>query len=285
MVALLLVLLAPEGLAAKYPGDKGIAGDPHVLLAEDFERGTMADVAKRWDDAKDKGSLAFATGVPKRSRGRRCLAVTATLGKNTGGHLYARLKRPVEQAYARFYVRFPKKAGYIHHFVHLGGYRPATPWPQGGAGTRPRGDERFTAGIEPHGDWGRAPPPGVWSFYAYWHEMKKSPDGKYWGNTFRATRQARVPRGTWQCVEIMLKCNRPDKRDGELALWLDGAPAGHFKDISWRKTADLKVNFFWLLHYVTEGALQRNRVADPPKTNTVWFDDIVVATKYIGPLR
>ena len=72
----------------------------------------------------------------------------------------------------RFYVKFPDPAGYVHHFVHLGGYDPSTRWPQGGAGERPRGDERVTVGIEPFGRNGTRPPPGEWNFYAYWHEMK-----------------------------------------------------------------------------------------------------------------
>jgi hypothetical protein len=31
----------PEGLAALYPGDKGIAGDPRVLFVEYFETGSV----------------------------------------------------------------------------------------------------------------------------------------------------------------------------------------------------------------------------------------------------
>ncbi|KKM75335.1 hypothetical protein LCGC14_1391370, partial [marine sediment metagenome] len=34
---------------------------------------------------------------------------------------------------------------------------------------------------------------------------------------------------------------------------------------------------FWLMLYVTGQSAKKNKV------NTVWFDDIVVATEYIGP--
>src|SRR5947208_1632147 len=46
----------PEGpgLATAYPGDRGIAKDPAVLFAEDFEEGTLSEVVKRWDSASDK---------------------------------------------------------------------------------------------------------------------------------------------------------------------------------------------------------------------------------------
>ncbi|HZO88573.1 MAG TPA: hypothetical protein VFB38_09560 [Chthonomonadaceae bacterium] len=304
----------PEGpgLAAKYPGDQGIAHDPHVLFAENFESGPIADLGKRWSDVSNAGGkvLAFSPDRPAESAGKRSLQMTATLDENTGGHLYARLPRGVDTAFARFYVKFAPEADYIHHFVTLGGYFPATSYPQGGAGERPRGDDRMTAGIEPYGDYGRYPAPGIWNFYAYWPEMKISADGKYWGNSLRPVRDQPVPRNRWQCVEIMMKCNSaPDRRDGELALWLDGKLVAHFapgvrrgpwsgmgfrlvaqdgepfEGFRWRTSNNLKINFFWLLHYVTENSARQNRVAHPKRTNTVWFDDIVVSTAYVGPIQ
>jgi len=300
------------GLSAKYPRDVGLARDPAVLLAEDFETGALGDLKQRWSDVsnKDGNVLAFSDDVPPGSHGQRSIQMTATLAQNTGGHLYTRLPRAVDKVFARFYVKFPQDAGYIHHFVHLGGYNPSTPWAQGGAGDRPRGDERITVGIEPHGHYGRYPAPGAWTFYNYWHEMKISADGRYWGNGLQGPRPAVIPRNRWQCVEVMLQLNSaPDNADGELALWLDGKLESHFvkgakrtrwtgmgfnlvgegdepfEGFRWRKTTDLKINFFWLLYYVTENAPRQNKVANPPPTNRAWFDDVVLATQYIGPLK
>lgn len=303
----------PEGygLAAKYPGDRGIEKDPNVLFTEDFEGGTLVELSKRWSDISNKDGkvLAFSSDVPPSSRGRRSLQMTATLGENTGGHLYKRLPRGVETVFARFYVKFPPDVGYIHHFVTVGGYNPPTNYPQGGAGERPRGDDRVTVGIEPTGDYGRYAPPGIWNFYVYWHEMKRSADGRYWGNSIRPEMPAVVPRGRWQCVEVMLKLNSlPGGRDGELALWLDGrlalyvrrgTPRGQwtgmgfqvlraggepFEGFCWRTDERLKINFFWLLHYVTEQAARQNKVASPNATCRVLFDDIVISTAYVGPI-
>lgn len=304
----------PEGygLSAMHPGDAGIGSDPAVLFAESFEEGGLDATVKRWDEASNEDGkvLALSEDVPPASAGKRSLQMTATLGENTGGHLYTRLPREVDQVYVRFYVKFPKKAQYIHHFVHLGGYHPATPYPQGGAGERPRGDERATTGIEPAGEYGEYPPPGIWNFYAYWSEMKISADGHYWGQGLRPMTDAIVPRNTWQCVEVMMKMNStPDAHDGELALWVDGKLQGHFakgvrrgpwtgmgfklvseggepfEGFRWRTSSDLKINFLWLLHYVTEGPYQRNKVANPDPINRVWFDDVVAATEYIGPIK
>jgi hypothetical protein len=236
--------------------------------------------------------------------------MTATLGENTGGHLYKQLPRGADKVFARFYVKFPLDAAYIHHFVTLGGYQPPTAWPQGGAGERPRGDDRFTAGIEPYGNYGRYAAPGAWNLYTYWHEMKGSADGRYWGNSLTPAQPALVPRDRWQCVEVMLQCNSaPDKSDGELALWLDGKPAARFapgsrrsrwtgmgfslveqdgeafEGFRWRTNDQLKINFFWLMHYVTENAARQNNAARPNPINRVLFDDIVVSTEYVGPIQ
>ena len=49
-----------------------------------------------------------------------------------------------------------------------------------------------------------------------------------------------VDRVKWICVEVMLKANSsPEKADGEQALWIDGKPVGHWKNIRWRKSNDL----------------------------------------------
>ena len=301
-----------KGLATRYPRDRGIAGDPRVLFAEEFETGSLADLGRQWSDVSNESGkvLAFSTDVPPMSAGRRSLQMTATLGENTGGHLYRRLPRSVDRLFARFYVKFAQDADYIHHFVHMGGYHPPTAYPQGGAGDRPRGDDRITVGIEPHGSYGRNPPPGAWTFYDYWHEMKVSADGRYWGNGISPEAPAQVPRNRWQCVEVMLKLNSaPEKADGELALWLDGKPVMQisqgtrrgpwsgmgftvlkqggepFEGFRWRTSNDLKINFFWLLHYVTENAARQNRVAQPHRLNRVWFDHIVAGTEYIGPIQ
>jgi hypothetical protein len=306
------------GLSARYTGDHGIADDPAVLFAEDFEAGDLDAVAKHWDEASNRGGrvLSLEPGGPDASPGKRCLKITATLADNTGGHLYTRLRRGVDRAFARFYVRFPESdgKGYIHHFVHFGGYRPSTRWPQGGAGTRPAGNERFTVGIEPYGQGGRFPAPGAWNFYAYWCEMKISADRRYWGNGLNPVQPQLVPRDRWQCVEVMIQCNTfspagEARRDGELALWLDGKLAAHiypgaprsrwtgmgfslldrggepFEGFKWRTSPDLNVNFFWLLHYVTDNALRRAGVKELPKTVSVMFDHVVVATQYVGPIK
>src|SRR5262249_63057 len=119
-------------------------------------------------------------------------------------------------------VRFDRECVPIHHFFHVGGYNPATAYPQGGAGIRPRGDERFSVGIEPSGKlW-------EWDYYAYWMEMDGSPPrGQSWGNNFLRAPKPKAVRDAWICVETMIQMNHVGDRDGSLALWIDGKRVSH----------------------------------------------------------
>ncbi len=300
------------GLAAKYVGDVGIAHDAAVVFAEDFETGSLAELAKRWGYASNKNGKvhAFSEDVPPGSAGRRSLQMTGTLGENSGGDLYTVFKPGLDKVYLRFYTKFAADHGYEHHFVALGGYNPPTPWPNPRAGTRPRGDDRIAVFIDPQGHYGRYPPMGIWGLYTYWSEMKVSADGHYWGNVLSPARAVPVPRGKWICVELMIQLNSaPDQRDGELKLWIDGklvmdlakgmrrgpwsgmgfklveSGGVPFEGLRLRTSMDLKINHVWLEHYVDAGAQAQNKVRNPNRSNRVWFDDIVVAKSYIGPIH
>jgi hypothetical protein len=262
------------GLASLYPGDEGIERDPRVLFVEDFETGSVEQIGARWGNISREENIALSADIHPNSPGDRSIHIS----KN--GHLYTHTNG-VDTMFARFYVKFHDKTGYIHHFVHLVADRTPTPWPKGGAGETPPGDAKFSTGIEPTGRWGRYPPPGVWNFYTYWHEMKTK-----WGTVFNGKQEAIQP-GRWYCVEVMLKANSsPEKADGEQAFWVDGELYGHFKGFRWRTTDKLKINSFWLMFYNTDQAAQQNRDPNPQsRVMEVWFDDIVIATEYVGPIR
>jgi hypothetical protein len=276
-VLLAALLLQAEGIAAAYPGDEGIEKDPRVLFVEDFESGDLRETASRWGDVAHLENLAHAAEIPPGSPGRRSLHISRN------GHLYTHTKG-VERLHARFYVRFHPKTGYVHHFVHLNAHRLPLPSPGGTAGIRPSGGDRFSTGIEPWGEWGKHPAPGIWHFYSYWHEMKGGRDGKYWGNHFEAPQPEPIQPGRWYCVEAMIQANRPGEADGGQAFWIDGRPVGSFTGIRWRTDAAVLPNTFWLLYYITENAARQNRDTATDRVYEVWFDDIVLATSYIGPV-
>ncbi len=294
-----------NGIASKYPGDQGIDTDPNVIFVENFEEESINAMASRWETASDKQNMSFSDDVPTASGGKQSLLITHTAGQGTGAQLYRRLQPGYKQIFARTYVKFDPECAPIHHFgTHLGGFNPSTPWPQGGAGERPDGAKRFTTGIEPHGsDW-------QWDFYTYWQGMNVHGDGNYWGTPFLSgVPHPNVELGEWICVEMMVKLNDPvDASNGEQAFWIDGKlwevdgqivshvgngfPNGNwaggwwqpdaeadntFNGFQWRTSEELLINYIWTYVYITKAP--RGRVSK------VWFDDIVVATEYIGPVQ
>jgi hypothetical protein len=262
------------GLAARYPGDEGIERDPRVLFVDDFETGTVEQIGARWGNIRKPENISLVEDTPAGSPGTRSLLI------RDNGHLFTHTKG-VDSMYARFYVKFHERIGYVHHFVHLVADRTPAPWPKGGAGETPPGDAKFSTGIEPTGRWGKFPPPGVWNFYTYWHEMKTK-----WGSVFNG-KQVPIEPGRWYCVEAMLKANSsPEKADGEQAFWVDGELYGRFDGFRWRTTDKLKINSFWLLFYNTDQPARHNKDPHPEdRVMEVWFDDVVIATEYIGPVQ
>jgi hypothetical protein len=265
------------GLAAAFTADATIQSNPDVIFADDFEAGKLGE---RWDETSNKDGQVLSLIEPGAAElGRRCLRVEAHLGRDTGGGV-TKWFESVDPVFIRFYTKFDPACDYVHHFVTLRanrGLRGGDRWSGfGGAGLKPVGDERFSTAIEPWGDWGRNPPPGRWNFYSYWHEMEPSRDGKYWGNSFAVPDAPLIPRDRWICVEFMLKHNTPGQPDGEQAFWIDGKLLGHWKGINWRKTESLKANALTLESYITD------RWTKNP-TNVVFFDNVVIARRYIGP--
>jgi hypothetical protein len=264
-----------------------------IIFKEDFEAASIAEMISNWDEAKNHANMSFSGDVPDGSTGSQSLVMTYTAGQNTGGHLYKMFPDGYDSLFARFYVKFEANHSPVHHFVHMGGYYPPTTWPQGGAGSRPAGNERFTTGIESIGDhWS-------WDFYTYWMHMRGYADPNYfWGNTFHPDPPAPINRGEWICVELMMKVNDPvDAYNGEQAFWVNGEKIQHlgkgfpngywtwdnfyphpdssaFEGFQWRNEENLKLNFFWLLYYMT---------GETDHMDMVYFDDVVVSTEYIGP--
>lgn len=303
------------GLAVKYPADLGIEADPAIVFCENFER-DLREIESRWDTVRDKGIMSLTGEVPTNSSGKQSLLMSQLAENGTGGDLYRVLPGGHEQLFTRMYVRIAEDCEPIHHFgTCVGGNNPATPWPTVKAGKPTDGSKAFWLGIEPFGQqW-------QWDYYAYWCEMRGSPPrGQTWGNSFIHNDRLAVRRGNWTCIEVMVKMNEVGKSDGELALWIDGKQVSHlgpgfprgkwefdkfkpgeegegvkwnqqrgerdyfttqsggdpFKGFRFRTDKMLNVNFVWLYTYITKGTKGH--------ANKVWFDDLVVATEYIGPI-
>jgi hypothetical protein len=265
-----------NGIAAAYQADVGIASHEAVIFADGFESGDFS----AWDEKEAAKKGVFSYPNPNAAAfGKHCLRVEAHLGKDTGGGP-TKWFASSPDLYVRFYTKFDSDCDYVHHFVTLRankGLRGGDKWSGfGGAGLKPEGDERFSTALEPWGDWAKNPAPGRWNFYSYWHEMKPSKDGKFWGNSFLAEDSQDIKKNEWICAEFLLRHNTPGIADGEQAYWIDGKLLGHWKGINWRKSDTLWANALTLESYITD-RWTKNPV------NVVFFDNVVIAKRYIGP--
>jgi hypothetical protein len=307
------------GLAAKYPGDAGIEKDPEVVQVESFEQADIDTLAAQWESVKAKQDMTFSADVPAGSAGKQSLLMDRQDGP--GGALFRRLRNEEggfghDCVFARYYVKFSEDCGELHHFGPcLGGQLPASPWPSVKAGIPTDGAKSFWSGIEPFGKaW-------TWDYYTYWCEMGGSPPrGQTWGNSFIHDPSLTVTKGRWICIEQMIRMNDVGDTNGEQALWIDGKLVSHlgkgfpkgqwtfdkfqpgrdgegvrwskekndretiktpkggapFEGFRWRTVPELNVNYVWLYVYTEKPAGHRIRV---------WYDHVVVATEYIGPLQ
>src|SRR5207247_1096785 len=81
-------------------------------------------------------------------------------------------------------------------------------------------------------------------------------------------------RDRWYCYEMMTRLNTPGSNNGEVKVWVDGNVVADWTDLVIRKIDTLKLDETYIgLH-----ALHSERL------NKKWYDNVVIATQYIGPM-
>ena len=265
-----------------------------IVFKEDFEEISLSEIFANWEDVKNAEGMNLSDDVPLKSKGNQSLMMTYTPNENDGGHLYRVFPEGYDSLYARFYIKFLTRNSAVSHLVQMGGNNPLTKWPKGYAGNKTKGDDSFITCVEPLKDkW-------EWGFYTYWMNMRPGANNKYFGNYFTSTSPKKVEEDKWICVEFMVKLNDPvEKSNGEQALWINGEKVIHmgkgfpngnwiwgtfhnnseskgFEGFRWRNSDQLKINFFWLSYFMTDGT--------KGEIDKVLFDDLVISTEYIGPL-
>ena len=300
-------------LAALYPGDVGLAGDPSVVWTEDFEEGSLAIYQARYDQVQNPGGHTLVPDVPAASRGAASVRLTAGGAAGSATDFYKSLSPGFDELYIRYYAKYEAGVTWHHTGVWVGGYDPPMSYPSPMAGLRPNGDDRFSISLEPIG----AGTNVRLDFYNYWmtmHSWMETPMGStaYYGNALVHDPSLRAPDDTWFCVELHIKIN-PDPASAagaELGLWIndtsvqqfsDTTPLGYWVrdkfcpdaatgtectmyrptsptleplDLRFRSVGSLKLNSFWPQNYITEGG-----------AGNVWYDDMVVATRRVGCIR
>jgi hypothetical protein len=284
-----------DGLAAKYPGDVGIDQDPAVVFADGFEdledvvmeTGAYEQKGKRWDSAW--GVVRITQEPENVHSGRQAIEITHKSRQPRSHGAEKGFEPGVDVLFLRYYMKFAKEFPGLHHTgMAISGFPAGVPVGES-TGVRPNGRNHFTAVLDAvqYGSDSPPGPPGYLEVGCYHMDQ-----GRKWGDLLFPTGEVHPPenkwllgehfvprpnvipeRGRWCCYELMVKVNTPGERDGRVAFWVDGKLAGDFPNLRLRSVPILKAN---RINIVTYSSSLR------PHT-TLWYDDVVAATAYIGP--
>ena len=281
------------GIASRHPGDVGIGSDPDVIFADDFESYTRgADLSNRWDSVYQKQYVDITTEVANVYRGSKALQFTLPQQLAPLGNATDKVVSPEQDVlFLRYYSKIQppyEVAGSIHdgasisaHYVVNGQATPGVP---------ANGTNKFLANLENLRMDPAPPSPGHLNIYLYHPEQRDVygdhfyPNGEVSPNTslkfnygpgFVSRPNIILQLDRWYCYEYMVQANTPGRRDGRIAIWLDGALVADFPGLRLRDAATLKIDRFGLSLYLG---------TNPKSQVRKWYDNVVAAKSYIGPI-
>jgi len=283
------------GIAVNYPGDKGIETAPEVLFADNFEGyASVADLREKWDVLINEENLRITDSVTNQpSEGKSLLMTIPRQDAPLATGVAKQLTDTQNVLFLRWYVKFDDGWSVPDGSVHNGASISSNYFDQGRAtpGIPADGHNKFLVSFENENSTGD--PPGHMNVYIYWPEQ-----GDRWGDhffpsglvlPFSANRSGAATFGNqfearpdfspeldrWYCYEYMVKANTPGKRDGRVALWVDGKIIADFPNLRLRDVASLEIDRVGLDLYIANNTKRQNRK---------WHDNVVAATSYIGPM-
>jgi len=284
------------GLAAAYPDDVGIAVDPYVLAAEDFETGAVTIPTE-----EDRYAANVVVVDEQAYTGRYSARHTWPEGFNGPT---CRFPLPAEahlDEQPAYFVRmcFSFDASFHPGDLALGvgvkGFGVYAESPGTNANTRCDGTNWYDASIQFVG-WGPSQKPEandgfLWVGHLYSYNpapdravaelgemnVTEAADG---GTPYRFSIYADPFRylrfNEWNCFEVGLYLNTPGFSDGEARLWQDGVLISRVTGMRYRDVPGLLPTSVHLnLHRTTDNF---------PHTMIRWADNIVIARRYIGPV-
>jgi hypothetical protein len=276
------------GIAARYPFDAGIASDPAVIFADNFESySSAAGLTTRWNEAYHSANIRIATEAINVFGGGKSLEFTVPQTSSEVSNTAAKVVSPGQDTlFLRYHARFDggfNVLGSSHNGSTISA-RYCCP------GVRADGYNKFLVSYEAWRDTTATANPGRLNAYVY-HPLQRD----IWGDHFFPTgtvlpfstvpfdfgpefvaRPDVIPvLGRWYSYELMVTANTPGQRDGRIAFWLDGQLVADFPNLRLRDTTALQIDRFTIdLH------VHGNNLAVARK----WYDNVVAATSYIGPM-
>jgi hypothetical protein len=284
-----------SGIASRYPGDAGIASDPAVIFAEDFESYSTVSgltAAGRWNNLFQVPNTRLSTESGNVFGGKTALEFTLP---KTNGEISNELTKTLSPGehtiFLRFYAKF--SSGYnVVGSSHNGATIQASYWEGsgGGPGIPADGYNKFLLSFDAYRSSGSDANPGSLVGYIYHPDQRDIwgdiffPTGRVlpfdrtpgnFGSTFVSRPEVIPQLARWYSYEVMVKANTPGQRDGRIAFWLDGALIADFPNLRLRDTTDLKIDRVGLSFHGNGGILA---------TSKKWYDNVVISKSYIGPI-
>jgi len=262
----------PKGsLAEKYPGDAGIRSDPDVIFVEDFEH---PDWDKGWQERskghRRHGSLEADPKIVHSGKNSLKLTFVPEARKDGAGWMHHWYEGS-DLAYLRYYYRLSVGGNWSNQkLMQLHGHKRGVRF---GRGAGSRGIDWLSAGTGVGGQNG--PPWKKTTLYNY-HPHQKGNFGDVVGPTEKNPPPSNEDE--WICKEFMVKLNDIGKINGEMRMWVNGKLVLEKTDMEWRRYRDVVIN----------DLMQPTYTHSPPKVGKkriVWLDSIVLAKRYIGPMR
>lgn len=268
------------GLAERVRGDVGLEQQADVVFVERFERND-------WSTGWRPGERLQSFGLVDNDDGfeplqRNALKVTVDTGKFTGMDLQRHLKplaggTEPDELYMRYYLRFggdwdPSDVGKLPGLA--GTYRRA-----GWGGRTSDGFNGWSArgGFYSHDadDTVVAQRRGV-GIYLYHPDARRGGYGELEGWERGPT--GLLEKNRWYCIEHHVRLNKPGEHDGLVRAWVDGKLAYERSGLLFRMTPDLHIETMWM-------AVYHGGRTPAPKRLTLYLDNLVVARRYIGPMK
>jgi hypothetical protein len=281
------------GIAANYPGDAGIDGDAAVVYADDFESYSVPDdLWGRYDNVYQLDQIRLATEPEHVFAGAQSLEFTVPQQDNELSNAVDGVVSPeVDVLYLRYYSKFEAPfdvVGSSHNGAMISSHYfidgQATP------GVPADGMNKFLVALENWRGEAAEPSPGRLNVYVYHPEqlsqwgdhfmpsgerLPYSPDPFDWGPDFVPRPDITPELDRWYCWEYMVQANTVGERDGRIAIWLDGALVADFHNLRFRDIDSLTIDRFALAFHIG---------SNPNGATRKWYDNLVVAESYIGPL-
>ena len=280
------------GIAADYLGDAGIADDPQVIFADDFEDyAGPNDLQSRWDNVYHFENISLVTGDEGYDGSQSVRLTMPTGNSEVSNELMKNVEPAVDVLFLRYYSKYDPAFDIVGS-SHNGSTMSASYWdgPGSGPGIPADGTNKFLVNLEVGRFEDSDPLPGWLNVYVYHPEQRD-----IWGDHFYPTgivapitslpfdfgpefvsRPDVVPEtGVWNTYEIMVQANTPGQQDGRIATWIDGELVADWHNLRFRDVADLQMDLFGIGFHA--GA---NENAECHK----WYDHVVAATEYIGPI-